>query len=175
MLAAIGEVATESAAVDEKLRDLYGLLVGSPYAQLAVAGEATSRIVDLCSRTATFHVGLSDEAVERVLLIGKAVVELSSRRNLLVHAVWHKTTRVRGHIGTRSRQPGNAGNRDTTSEVANITVDDALAIGQHYRDAAAKIDEFIDSTFDLEPYGILISRKRNAAMLKWARDAGILD
>jgi hypothetical protein len=167
MLAAIGEVAGESAVVDERLRDLFGLILGSPYAQIVVAGEDTARLIDTTLKVAHFHVGLSDEAVEQLMRLQRALAELRDERNFLVHAIWEKSASPGLHAGVRSRRPKTSVAGDTTGEYRAWTVDEVLGIATYYRETGEWLEKFIDETFDLAPYPPLNSRKRNSRIEKW--------
>lgn len=164
MLAAIGEVAAESAAVDEKLRDVFGLLMESRYAQVIAAGEDTNRLVELCSRLAAYNERITDADLEVFQAICKAAQEVRPYRNALVHSTWHKVEGAGEHVAVRSRRPSGSGDM---RELQHWTPNEALEIAGHYRTLSTGIDQFIERAFDQHPYGTIMSRKRNARVMAW--------
>jgi hypothetical protein len=167
MLAAIGEVAAESAAVDEKLRDVFGLLMESPYARVIVAGEDTARLTQMCLRVAAYNTSLTDLAVERLQAICSVLDQLRSNRNQLVHSAWFKADGPGQHVGIRSRRPAASGE---TSDALQWTPKTAIEIAEHYRTVSAGIDQFLEESFDRPPYPALMTRKRNAQIMAWFRE-----
>lgn len=166
MLAAIGEVAAESAAVDEKLRDVFGLLMESPYARIIAAGEDTGRLVQMCLRVAAYNTSLTDESLEQLQRLCSAMDMLRPPRNLLIHSTWQRIDGPGVHVSIRSRRPSASGE---TSEGYRWTPQEALQIAENYRVAAARLDEFIEDSFDRRPYPPIMTRKRNAQVMDWFR------
>lgn len=163
MLAAIGEVANESARVDEQLREVFTLLIESPCGEVISAGEDTGRLVQLCLRVAGFNRRVPDEAVEFLRTVCQYIDQLRLDRNFLIHSVWEKIPGSTEHVGIRSKRPATSG-RTETSEAFRWTLEQALDTAEAYRVVSQSLGQFIDGVFPGERKPRVISRHRWAEM-----------
>ena len=161
MLAAIGRVTSESAVVDDKLRDLLAVLISSPYGQAIAAGEDTSRLVDMCLRVARYNEHLSDENVEQLIGISKSINKLIPFRNFLVHARWEKLSAPGAHYGLRSRRVPTSSSGGEGYEGYLWDVNDALGVATAYSEVSQLIDEYITVGLKRDPYPTLLTRHMN--------------
>lgn len=160
MLASIGRVAAESASVEDRLRDLFCYLIDSPFGRVITAGEDTSNIAKLCMRVARYNRRLTDEQVEQLAAIIKAVETLRPYRNFLVHARWERLSAPGEHYGVRSSRASTSVRAGTqgTSEAVVWTPKEAEEFADQFQQLSEYIDVFIERTFDRPPYVMLIER-----------------
>ncbi|MDR7383599.1 hypothetical protein [Promicromonospora iranensis] len=175
MLAAIGRVAAESAAVEDQLRDLFCHLIGSPYGRVITAGEDLSNITKSCLRIARYHHGLTDEQIEQLVTIVKAIERLRPHRNFLVHATWVKMSEPGKHFGTRSSRASSSMRTEAQGMYDSLIwrPADAEKIADAFSNVAVRIDAFIEQAFDRPAYEPPIEREAWAkfnAMLSPAFD-----
>lgn len=147
MLAAIGEIATESANVDDLLRQLFARLIDSPYGEVIAAGEDTARICQLCARVAQYNLTLSDDQIQEQAAILRAIDEVRPLRNFMVHARWENTRLSGKHAGVRSARPSPKSAGGDISEVAYWTTTEAGEVAEAYRTIAERLDRFADRSF----------------------------
>lgn len=147
MLAAIGEVAAESARVEDLMRELFSMLIDSPYGAVICAGEDLSRICQMCARVAQYNLALTDEQVEQLGTIINAIDALRDERNYFVHSRWEYVPSVRRHIGVRSQRPSPRPNGGDVDTLYYCTPDDALEIAVGFRTVAAGIERYSEQTF----------------------------
>jgi hypothetical protein len=164
MLAAIGRVAAESARVEDRLRELFTYLIESPYGRIITAGEDLSNLATMCLRVTRYNEHLTDEHVERLVNITKAVDQMRPFRNFLIHARWEKLNTPGEHYGIRSSRVSPSmrlGAQDTAEgkiwdpDLANLCADNFRAI-------ADAIDRFIEDAFDYPAPPHLWGRAVNA-------------
>ncbi len=87
MYAAIGRTAAESARVEQNLRELFALLIESPYGRVLTAGEDISRLQQMCLRAARYNKKITEAQLEQLIAIDKAISAARPQRNFLVHSV----------------------------------------------------------------------------------------
>jgi len=158
MLAAIGEVASECAVLEERLRVLFCHLIDSPYGSVITSGEDISNVSKMCLRVAQYNSRLDDAAMERLVTILKAVELIRPYRNFLVHARWERLNRPGEHVGLRSSRASTGPNGNHTDELRVWSVADALNVANRFREIVASLDKYIQLTFDDAGYAILMRR-----------------
>lgn len=166
MLAAIGEVAAESAVVEQLMRDLFCHLIDSSYGQVILAGESMSSICQQCMRAAQYNLGLTDEQVEALGTITKTIELAYKERNYFVHARWEKVKGPGMHVGIRSSRSSPRENGSDTVESWICTPDDALEIATLFRTIADTVERFTEATFPDQHYGPVVRRAVNKRMEK---------
>jgi hypothetical protein len=173
MLAAIGEVTSASAEVDDRLRDLFCDLIDSSYGRIITAGEDTSRIELLCQRVMRFNRHLTDEQVEELNKLFKALDKLREWRNFVVHARWFKLDRPGDHYGYRSSRPSPKPEGRQTAEERVWTHEEVLRVAEYYRALDVALLDFMERAWDDRPkHGYLLTRSQLASMDEWLRPAG---
>jgi hypothetical protein len=158
MLASIGRVAAECAAVEDQLRDLFCYLIDSNYGRVITAGEDLSHITTLCLRVARYNSKLSDEQVEQLVAIVKAVDELRPRRNFLIHATWRKLDLPGEHVGIRSSRASTRPLAQGITDGLIWTPADADRLADDFQLLGEYISVFKDRTFSRVPFVIPIER-----------------
>ncbi|WP_158297053.1 hypothetical protein [Zhihengliuella sp. ISTPL4] len=147
MLAAIGEIAAESARVEDLMRELFSALIDSPYGAVITAGEDLSRVCQLCARVAQYNVALSDHQITKLAALINAIDAVRPHRNFFVHSRWEYVPSTRTHVGVRSSRPSQRANGADLNEVAYTSPPDALKIAEHLRTIADSIEPFIAEAF----------------------------
>ena len=158
MYAAIGRTATESARVEQNLRELFAHLIESPYGRVLAAGEDISKLQQMCLRVARYNRKLTDAQLEDMIAIDKAITAARSGRNFLVHSVWYRTKTPGEHYGERSNRPATSPNGASTSEQAVWTLDDAREVADYYEKIADLLDQFIERTFPGAHIALVMTR-----------------
>jgi len=147
MYAAIGLTAAESAVVENKLRDVFGLLTDSPYGNVIVAGEDVSRIIVMCKRVARYNHAISEENLDLLAAIFRALETVTTDRNFLVHAQWFRLDEAGVHLGLRSSRVATSKDGQGTSEGFKWHVTDALAVAEAYTRIADALDVFVERAY----------------------------
>lgn len=164
MLAAIGEVAAESAIVEEGLRELFTYLIDSPYGAVITSGEDISRVAQMCLRVAQYNHRLSEEQLDELVRLLKAVEVGRPLRNFVVHARWDKLTAPGEHAGVRSSRASTRPSASSLDEFNIWHVEDVLKLAENFRELGNRIDDFIERSFDSRSYPRLMSRASQAQM-----------
>jgi hypothetical protein len=147
MLAAIGEISAESARVEDLMRELFAMLIDSPYGTVITAGEDLSRICQMCERVVQYNLALTDTQVEQLKALIDAINELRPHRNYFIHSRWEYVPSVRHHVGVRSSRPSTRANGADLDELFYCTPADALEIAVHLRVVADAIERFEAQAF----------------------------
>jgi hypothetical protein len=147
MLAAIGEVAAESARVEDLMRELFSMLIDSPYGAVITAGEDLSRVCQMSARVAQYNLTLTDEQVEQLGAIINAIDALRPGRNYFVHSRWEYVPSIRQHVGIRSARPSPRENGTDLSELFYCTPADALENAANMRTVGDGIEHYSAATF----------------------------
>lgn len=164
MLAAIGEVAAESAILEHGLRDLFTHLIDSPYGAVITSGEDMSHVAQMCLRVAQYNHRLDDAALDELVRILKAVEVLRPLRNFVVHARWEKLSAPGEHAGIRSSRAAVRPNERGLDEFDVWTVDGVLKLADHTRAVVEWLDQYLERTFEAQSYPYLVSRTSQAKM-----------
>lgn len=161
MLAAIGEVAAESAVVEQLMRELFACLVASRYGEVITSGESMSHINQLCMRAAQYNVTLTDEQVEQLGLITKTIDAAYKERNYFVHARWEKVPGKGVHVGIRSARPSGRERGSDMSELWYCTPSDAIEVAETFRAIATAVRAYIEAVFPDWQQPMLLRRATN--------------
>jgi len=154
MLAAIGRVAGESAAVEEVFRELLCFLIDSPYGRVLAAGESITSVCTMCLKVAQYNRNLTEDQLNRLIGLVKAVHALSPMRNFLVHARWEKGSEPGRHYGERSSRPSPKKDGVGMNELLAWEVSDATELADNFVDLRKIVEAFIDDSFDQKVYTI---------------------
>ena len=121
---------------------------------------------------ARYNPKLTENQLEQLFGICRAVEQLRSHRNFLVHAEWHKLEHPGEHLGSRSSRPSDAKSEKSgrgTSELFVWTVKDAEFVADSYAQVAVALDTFIESAFPNAYTAPLVSRADSARIREmWA-------
>lgn len=158
MYAAIGRTAAESARVEQNLRELFALLIESPYGRVLAAGEDISRLQQMCLRVARYNKKITEAQLEQLIAIDRAITAARPQRNFLVHSVWYRMKTPGEHYGERSSRPATSQNGASTSEHAVWTLDDAKEVADYYEKIAGHLERFMDQTFEGVRIPLVMSR-----------------
>lgn len=154
MLAAIGRVAGESAAVEEAFRELLCYLIDSPYGRVISAGESITSVCATCLKVAQYNRKITQEQLDRIIALVKAVNILSPMRNFLVHARWEKGSEPGRHYGERSSRPSPKKEGLGMNEVLAWDVSDANILADQFKDLRKHVEDFIEGSFEQKVYVI---------------------
>lgn len=147
MLAAIGEIAAESARVEDLMRELFAALIDSPYGTVIAAGEDLSRVCQMCMRVAQYNLALTDQQMEKLSALTNTIDLLRPERNFFIHSRWEYVPSIRKHVGVRSSRPSPRASGADIDELYYCTPADALEIAAHLRTVADLIPPFVADTF----------------------------
>jgi len=168
MLAAIGRVAAESAVVEDRLRELLCQLLGTELGRAIAAGDDVAALVLHCQRVVRYSRNLTDEQVEELAEIFRAIETLRPHRNFLIHAQWERARQPGEHLGLRSSRVAPRSMGKQASEVVKWHVDDAEWVADAFLMVSKAIRKFIDDNFE---HGLLPLIERET----WAKFNAVAD
>ena len=157
MLAAIGDVATECARVEDDLRELYCYLIDSAFGRVILAGESLSAGSLACLRAARYNSRISSPQLDRVVKISAAIKTAGEYRNFVVHSKWEKLDQPGEHYGVQSRRATTGPDSADTTKSERWTVSDVKQVSEMFRMIHDAIEALVDS-LQTGPYVILVRR-----------------
>lgn len=87
-LEALGRVVAAASMMDEELRLAFTAFLGTEYAAVVAAGQATSWLIVYCRALAKVHKHITKEGRERIKEALDKCEAASQKRNRLVHGLW---------------------------------------------------------------------------------------
>jgi hypothetical protein len=146
MLAAIGRVAAECAAVEALYRDLFALLINSTYGYVITSGEDLSTLTLMCRRVARFNSEITDDQVEQLAELVRATELLRRDRNFLVHARWERLSKPGEHGGMKSSRVAVSTSGQQTEQLVLWTPDLANELADQFHRLGEYLEFYMEKT-----------------------------
>lgn len=148
LLAAIGRVAAECAAVEALYRDLFALLINSSYGYVIASGEDLSTLTLMCRRVARFNPEITDDHIEQLAELVRATELLRKDRNFLVHARWERLSKRGEHGGMRSSRVAVSASGQLTEQMVLWTPEVANGLADQFHKLGEYVEVYMEKTFD---------------------------